>query len=333
MPPAPLRRPITITCWVVLSTTVLVLSPLLLAIGALASAALRRPQPLLIVRLLMAYCARELAVLLACGVLWVASGFGLRLRSPRFRPLHYSLLRWFVCSLAGRFRELLEIDVVPMPSVDAEGALKRERPVLFFSRHAGPGDTILLVDRLFTEYDRLPSVVFKEALTLDPCVDLLGYRLPHAVLDNSKREESKERIEQAASALTSRGALMLFPEGANYTNARRRRALRKLWRKGRRREASAGERMENVLPPHPTGALTALASRPDADVIFAAHTGLGLAASAGQVLRELPIGRTLKTRMWLCPRTECPRDSDEQVNWLYDWWKRLDDWIEREGQE
>lgn len=333
MPPAPIRRPLTITTWIVVSVAVLVLSPLLLVMGAIASAVRRRQEPLLWARLVIVYCARELAVLVACGGLWLASGFGSRIRSERFQRLHYRLLRWFLHSLAGRALELLGADVAPADSPEADRALGEERPLLFFSRHAGPGDTLLLVDRLLAEYNRLPRVVFKDALTLDPCLDLIGYRLPNAVLDTDDREGSERRIEEITAGLAPRGVLVLFPEGGNYSARRRRRALIKLWRKRRRREAAAAERMENVLPPHPTGALAALRSRPDADVIFGAHTGLGLAATAGELWRKLPTGRTLKTRMWLAPAAERPRDPDEQVKWLYDWWKRIDEWIEGQGEE
>jgi hypothetical protein len=37
--------------------------------------------------------------------------------------------------------------------------------------------------------------------------------------------------------------------------------------------------------------------------------------------------------MWLAPHSERPKDPDEQVAWLYAWWKRLDEWVEAQGQE
>ena len=91
--------------------------------------------------------------------------------------------------------------------------------------------------------------------------------------------------------------------------------------------------MPHVLPPQPVGALAALRARAEADVVFAAHTGLGLAAYPRQLWREMPIGRTLRTRMWFVPRDEVPVGDDERVDWLYDWWKRLDEWVEQQGQE
>ena len=65
MPPAPIRRPLTVTAWLLMSIIALVLSPLLLVAGAVASAVLRRPQPMLLARVVIAYFARELGVLVS----------------------------------------------------------------------------------------------------------------------------------------------------------------------------------------------------------------------------------------------------------------------------
>jgi 1-acyl-sn-glycerol-3-phosphate acyltransferase len=176
-------------------------------------------------------------------------------------------------------------------------------------------------------------VVFKDTLAIDPCVDLIGHRLPHAVLDTSDPEECERLIAEISSRLAPQGVLLLFPEGGNYSPQRRRQALGKLRRKGQRREAAAGEQMQHVLPPHPGGALAALRGNLDADVIFGAHTGLGLAAFPGQIWRNPPIGRTLTTWMWHVPAAERPDDPEEQVAWLYRWWKRIDEWVEQQGQE
>jgi hypothetical protein len=223
---------------------------------------------------------------------------------------------------------VLDIDEAPEPSPDAECALRADRPLLVFSRHAGPGDTFLMVDRLMSLYDRRTSVILKSTWVLEPSIDLLAHRLPHALVDPGDREDSVHRIESVAAQLGRHGALLLFPEGANFTPQRRRKVLASLRRKGRRRAAARAQEMSHVLPPRPAGALAAIRGNPSADVVFAGHTGLGLAAYPGELWRDLPIGRTLRTRMWLVPASEVPADSDEQVAWLNQWWHRIDDWIE-----
>jgi hypothetical protein len=37
--------------------------------------------------------------------------------------------------------------------------------------------------------------------------------------------------------------------------------------------------------------------------------------------------------MWLTPVSGRPTERDAQIAWLYDWWKRLDDWVEAQGSE
>jgi 1-acyl-sn-glycerol-3-phosphate acyltransferase len=333
MPPAAVRRPITVTVWLVMSVVCLALSPLLLSLAALVSAVTGRPQAVMFARLVVTYFALEFSTLIACATLWVASGGGLLIGTQRFQQLHYRLLRWFVHGFAQRCLASLDIRVPAEEPTEATRALESDGPLLFFSRHAGPGDTILLIDRLLTRFDRLPSVVFKQSVAWDPCVDVIGHRLPHAVLDTSEKEECEARIEEVAAGLGRRGVLVLFPEGGNFTPERRRRAIRKLWRTGRQTEAAKAERMSHVLPPRPTGALAALRGNPKADVIFGAHSGLGLAAFPSEIWREPPLGKTFHTRMWFSPAAERPLDPDAQVAWIYDWWKRLDKWIEDKGTE
>jgi len=331
MPSVSIRRPVTVVLWLIVSTLVVLASPLLIALAKLASALTRRPQPLIATRLMIAYFGYELAALVGCGVLWIGAGCGLLIRTRRSQSLHWRLLRWFVGGLADSGRRTLGIDLDPALSTEAAVALGSDRPLIVLSRHAGPGDTIFIVDQLMSQFRRRPSVVFKESLALDPCIDLLGHRLPHAMLDRSEREESEDIIERITTELGPRGALLLFPEGGNFTPERRRSALLRLRRRGRERSAEQAEGMTHVLPPQPSGALAALRAR-ETDIVFVAHTGLGLAAYPGQFWREMPIGQTMHTRMWFVPASELPTDDDERIAWLYDWWKRIDGWIdERQG--
>jgi hypothetical protein len=37
--------------------------------------------------------------------------------------------------------------------------------------------------------------------------------------------------------------------------------------------------------------------------------------------------------MWLEPAAERPTDPEQQVEWLYRWWQRLDEWVRAQGEE
>lgn len=333
MPPIPIRRPLTVVVWLIVSTAVVLASPLLLVLGRLASAFTGRPRPLIVTRLILAYFSHELAALLGCGALWLGTGCGALLGTRQSQMLHWRLLRWFLGGLAAAGRRTLALDVNPELSTEAASALESDRPLIVLSRHAGPGDTLFIVDELMTRFRRRPSVVFKQSLALDPCIDVLAHRLPHAMLDPTDREQSEEIIEHITAELGPRGVLLLFPEGGNFTPERQRSALKRLHRRGRHRSAEQAESMPHVLPPQPSGTLAALRAGGGADVVLVAHTGLGLAAYPGQFLRDIPTARTLHTRMWLVSARELPATDDEQIAWLYDWWKRIDEWIDEHAVE
>jgi 1-acyl-sn-glycerol-3-phosphate acyltransferase len=334
MPGPAIRRPVSVTLWLILSVAVLALSPVLIGVAKVVSVLVGDRRLAIMTRIFLAYFARELTTLVACGAIWLLAGGGLRIGSRRIQALHWRLLRWFVGGIADSVRKSLDIQTVEEAgSESAAAALRGTGPVLVLSRHAGPADTILLIDRLLSHFARRPSVVFKDTIALDPSIDLIAHRLPHAVLDVDDPPECETRIARTAAALGSRGALLMFPEGGNFTPERRRRALRSLRRRGHKAAARAGERMQHVLPPRPSGTVTALRANRTADVVFAAHTGLGLAAYPLDIWRNLPLGGTLRTRMWFVPRGEIPADEQEIALWLNEWWARVDDWIGAHGAE
>ena len=122
--------------------------------------------------------------------------------------------------------------------------------------------------------------------------------------------------------MSRRSALVLFPEGGNWTPLRWHRGIDRLRRGGRPDLAERAAAMPNVLPPHASGALAAIAACPAADVIFVAHTGLDRLVSVRDVWRSLLTDMEIRARWWRVPAASVPRSAsrDAQVTWLYDWW-------------
>jgi 1-acyl-sn-glycerol-3-phosphate acyltransferase len=210
-------------------------------------------------------------------------------------------------------------------------AARLGRPVIVLSRHAGPGDSLLLVRHLLSVYGRRPRLVLKAELQYDPSVDVVGNRTPNVFVRPRETGEKifTDEIRRLAGGLDRDGALVIFPEGGNWTPGRWRRGIRRLEQRGRGDLASRARRMPNLLPPRTGGALTAIAACPEADVIFVAHAGLDNLVSLGDVWRDLPVGQVVRARWWRVPFDEVPRQADHeaQVKWLYDWWQRIDSWI------
>ena len=362
LPPRIVRRLVFPPLVFLLTVGALVLSPLLLvlAVVALPSRSGRR-RALRLIWFALAWLVMESAALVAALGLWITSGFGGRLRTEASMDRHYGLVRWFLATLfriALRvFR--LKVEIEEPPPTAEELAARLARPVIVLSRHAGPGDSFLLVHHLLSLYRRKPRIVMKAALQFAPSLDVVINRLPHAFVHPRRRPAparpaapasaasatSATSVTEAASSeapmesavvgeirrlaagLGPTGALVIFPEGGNFTPARWRRGINKLEESRRYEEARRARAMENLLPPRSGGAFAAIDSAPSADVIFVAHTGLDDLITVGDIWRALPMEQIIKAKWWRVPAPDVPRERDEVVRWLYEWWERIDTWI------
>jgi len=337
LPPTLVRRLVLAPLLVAIAVTFLVLSPFL-ALAALVSglAARSRAGHMRSLRLVgfaaVWFIAETVALFMLLG-LWIVSGFGGRLRTEPYQSRHYAVVRWFLDVLYNGAEKTYGLRVeVDEPELTADERMARlARPVIVLCRHAGPGDSFLLVHELLSVYGRRPRVVMKAALQFDPSLDVVGNRLPNVFIQHSKTGENvfTEQIERLARGLDRTGALVIFPEGANWTPYRWRRGIRRLEHQGRTDLAARAREMPNLLPPRPGGTLAAIKACPQADVIFVAHAGLDSIISVGDVWRNFPIDQVIRARWWRVPVDQVPRSADHeaQVQWLYDWWERIDSWI------
>ncbi|MER6386254.1 1-acyl-sn-glycerol-3-phosphate acyltransferase [Streptomyces sp. NPDC001250] len=199
-------------------------------------------------------------------------------------------------------------------------------PVLVFVRHAGVGDSFLLLQILLSQAGLRPHTVLKRTLRADPALDVLIGRVPHCFLPPLDGR-AEDAIGDLAAKLGPGDALVIFPEGGNFTPRRRRRAIASLRRRGLPRRASRTEQMRHVLPALDAGALAAITAAPAADVVFVAHTGLDVVHSARTVWSRLPLRDGVRARWWRIPASRVPLGDDARSEWLLTQWARVDHWI------
>ncbi|SRR5712691_10118526 len=337
LPPRLIRRLVLAPLVIVIAVAFGVLSPFLsllaLVFGLLARPRAGQMRSLRLVGFALVWLVAETVALFMLAGLWVVSGFGGRLRTAPYQSRHYAVMRWFLDVMyRGAERTYgLRVEVDEPELTAAEAAARLARPVIVLSRHAGPGDSFLLVHQLLSVYQRRPRVVMKTALQLDPSVDIVGNRLPNVWIKSRQTGERifTDQIERLARGLDEQGALVIFPEGGNWTPGRWRRGIRRLEHLGRPDLAERARDMPNLLPPRPGGALAAIAACPDTDVIFVAHAGLDNIVTVGDVWGKFPIDQVIRARWWRVPFDQVPRTAEHeaQVQWLYGWWERIDSWI------
>jgi 1-acyl-sn-glycerol-3-phosphate acyltransferase len=330
LPPRWVRRVVLAPAVVALTLLVLLSIPLWLLAAAAASPLLPgRWRALRVLLVVVVHFTLESVGLIALFVLWVASGFGWKLRSPRVQRAHYVIVEWYLQAIYYVVRHALRVSLrVEGPAPSAYTG----RPLLVFCRHAGPGDSFLLAHALINWYDREPRIVLKDTLQWDPAIDVVLNRLPSTFLRPGAGDGSgpsvEDRITELATALDDDDAFVIFPEGGNFTPARREKAIARLNQLGLHGMAARADRMIHVLAPRPGGVLAALATAPEADVVWVAHTGVDDLLTIVDVWRALPMDKTIEMRWWQVPADQVPREPEEQIEWLYRWWARIDAWIE-----
>jgi 1-acyl-sn-glycerol-3-phosphate acyltransferase len=317
---APLVVAVTVLLWTTL--------PLwLLGAGILSPFVPGWLRPVRLLWIAVVHLTLESVALVELFGLWVASGFGWRIRSPFFERIHYDIAQAYLVVFFREARRVLRLKIETVgPAPDAYPG----EPLLVFCRHAGPGDSFTLMYALMHWYGREPRVVLKETLAWDPMLGVLLSRVPSRFVSGrpAPGRDLESEVGELARNLDENDAFVIFPEGGNFTPERRQRAIHRLGRLGLHRMAERAEEMINVLAPRPGGVLAALDAAPEADVLLVAHTGLDHVVSLADVWHSLPMDKRLLMGWWRIPREEIPVGREARIEWLFEWWRRVDEWVD-----
>ncbi len=303
-----LRRVLTVPLVTVLMICVLISGPLLLAVTGLAGLVARSSRPTRTVALMMAYAVLELQTLAK-----VLAG---QRDADR-------LMRDFVTAAYAAVRRILDVEVVLDSASATPEELPREAPVIVLSRHCGPGDTVLVAWLLTVKYQMRVRVVLKAVLQCEPVLDIAGELGCLCFLGH--RDRARKQIHDLAASLSGGQALLLFPEGANFSWSRWRNAIKRLRSAGRTRAANRASRRSHTLPPRTGGAAAAMSGAPNANVLILTHNGFCPDGRA-RPWWQLPVHRQLLVRTVLVPAAQLPQ-PDQLSRWLERTWSEVDAWV------
>jgi 1-acyl-sn-glycerol-3-phosphate acyltransferase len=243
-----------------------------------------------------------------------------------FIDANYRLEFWWAGTLYRAGTRLFSL------KMEVEGAdAAATGPVLVFSRHVSPIDNLLPVALISLPFQSRLRWVINRSLLRDPCIDIVGNRLPNCFVANSSGDSDKEirRVEELGRNLGEMDGVLIFPEGGLFTPARRDRIIVRLDRSGESALRDRASQLRNVLPPRLGGSMALLATSNTVDVVFLAHTGLEGATTYRAILGGDIVGRTVKVKMWRVSASAIPSTYDDRVAWLFDQWTAVDEWIGR----
>lgn len=303
-----LRRSVTLPLVIILMTVVLIMGPLLLAAAGVAGLAARSSRPIRTVALVMAYAVIEVRTLAKL------------VRGERDGD---QLSRDFLSMAYSAVRSILDVEVVLDSASVSAADIPRDDPVIVLARHCGPGDSVLVAWLLRLEYQLRVRVVLKAVLQCEPVLDLAEELGCLCFLKRGDR--ARRQIHDLAESLIGGEAMLLFPEGANFSWPRWRNAITQLRVTGGIRAAARALRQTHTLPPRTGGAAAAVAGAPSANILVLTHNGF-CADGRARPWWQLPIHRQLLVRTALVPAAHIPA-ANHLGPWLERTWTQVDAWV------
>lgn len=317
-----LRRFITLIALTAAFLALLATSPAWLVLTAiidvLSSARFGMTRGLLMV---LVYLACEVVGVLASAALWV-----IKRDEASFLDANYRLQWWWGGALFKAGCKLFALDI-HVTGADAA----RQGPVLVFVRHSSVADTLLAAALLSKPYKLKLRYVLKRELLWDPCLDIVGRRIPNAFVQRGSKDTAGDvaAIRKLAEGLGERDGVLLFPEGTRATPAARARAIERMEtsQSVSKELIEKARKMTHVLPPRVEGALSLLEADPRADVLFVAHAGFDRVRTLADLRNGKLVGQRIRVHLWRCPRADVPEDREGRIRWLYQHWQRVNDFV------
>jgi 1-acyl-sn-glycerol-3-phosphate acyltransferase len=316
------RRAITVSLYIVSCLAIVGCLPALIVIAAVTDIVrASRWAGVRFIAMLAFYFCCEVAGIAMSFLLWLAKVLT-GTRRERFLGWNFALQQCWAGSLFRAGRLLFSISV-EVEGVDGLG----DGPFIVFIRHVSLGDTLLPSTILSKRYGLRLRYVLKSQLLWDPCLDIVGNRLPNCFVRRGAGDEmATSAVQRLMDGLRKKDGVLIYPEGTRFTLEKRKRILDRL-RGGDGDLFGLAGGLKHVLPPRLGGTLALLGRNKSADALFCGHVGLEGVTDFRDFLRGSMVGATLRVRFWRVAYDEIPKDRVAQTTWFYEQWSRLDDWV------
>ena len=322
-----IRRPASIVTVTLATLLTPLVTPIALLIAA-AGDAIKRTRGMRRTRtvaLITSLILVDFAGFLLVSFTWLISPLGWSVERPASQARYSRIMNWWTGSLIRQFSRF-----VPLPidrsELDPE-VLKGNAIVI--GRHRSLIDA-LMPAIVFGGEDLRVLYVLKDDLQWETNIDIVGHRMGHVFVDRNPKnlDRELEPIRKLATKIDDESVGVIFPEGTFFNEKRKARAVASLQRRNAA-HATAAKSMRYLLPPRPAGTLALLEGAPDADVVLLGHVGFESFGSISQILGNIGGEHRITLKAWRFVRETIPVDPAEQVDWLFERWTEMDEWIAR----
>ena len=260
--------------------------------------------------------------LIGAASLWVTG-------QAKNQRANYALQRWWAKQLISSLRITCGL------RIEVEGVDQLSNgPLICLGRHASLGDALVSAWIFGSLAQRFPRYVMKKELLFDPCLDVVGQRIPNYFVDRGSAAVRQELtgIRTMAANMADRDVAVIFPEGTRTNDEKRVGLVARLERRAPERHAKLSG-LQRLLPPRAAGATALLEEVPTGDVVVMWHVGFdGLDTFAGVRRRIAHAEPSARVVLETHNRSTIP-EADKFEAWLDDRWLEIDAKVVRADAE
>jgi 1-acyl-sn-glycerol-3-phosphate acyltransferase len=298
------RRIISLSVLAVVTAAVVVTAPMLLLIGIGLS-------------LLPQFRSLPHAMLFAFGFLYFECLGVVRLawawlchrHRPDYLQRNQHIQYWWAGGLLRLGVKIYNLDI------QISGAQAIEGPsALLIARHTSIGDTVLPMLYFAEHRGEGLRYILKQELTIMPCLDIAGHRLPNLFVDRSGIDTEAElrAVRKLTEEASDQESVLIYPEGTRFTPAKQQRLM-----DTKPQLRAQLQRWPDLLPPKLGGVSAMLGANPGKDVVFLAHTGFEGSASLHDLVNGSWRHQQVRLHFWRVAYADIPADHQAFIfsNW------------------
>lgn len=260
---------------------------------------------------------------------WLISAGWRREPSEAYTRRNLRIECWWGGTLFSFGKRLFRLKVDIVGQEDASRG-----PMILLLTHSSAVDNIYPIVFVAIPFGLNMRWVMNRWLRRDPCIDIVGSRLQMVFVNATRALGGGQatRVRTMASGIGEDGGVVIYPEGALFSPAKRQRIIDRS-EQSDTEPAVLAQRLKHTLPPRSGGFVAALAGAKDADVVICSHTGLEDSGGYRALTTGALVGQELRIRFQRFERSAIPDHPEGQAAWLEQAWEEMDQWIGRQRTE
>ena len=271
---------------------------------------------------LLCFVVCEVAGVVISAVLWLRY----RANQQEFISANYKLQYGWSAALMNCARKVFGLSFHVHNSEALDGPA-----VLMLPRHASIADTVLPMTYYAIPQNIPLRYVLKKELQWDPCLEIVGNRLPNYFVERVSQNSDEEvaRVVALLEDTPPEEGLLLYPEGTRFSASKHHQLTAKASANPDSELAQQLGRWPKLLPPRLGGCLGLLSANKHHDLLFFAHSGFEGSANFVELMNGSWSHSEIHLEFWRVPYANIPTGAAEQKEFLFEQWDKMHDTVER----